>query len=108
MVGRPASRRLCCCEQTRRRQPIIIAIVIRDTFSADPPGGDYILKPTGLTWGVDRTTGTGSVMRVVPGEQKKEDALATLLSLARGDGTDAWESAGAVSYRLIKRFRPPV
>ena len=84
-----------------------MAIMIRDIFSADPPSGDYILKPTGLTWGVDRTTGTGSVMRIATGEQQKKAALATLLSLAKGDGTDAWESAGTVSYRLIKRFRSP-
>ena len=77
----------------------------RDIFSVDPPSGDYILSTTGLTWNVRRTNGDGSVMCVSDGERNKKSAVATLLSLAEGDKSDAWETAGRGSFRLIKRFR---
>jgi len=77
----------------------------RDIFTAQPPRGDYFLSPTGLTWGVRRTNGHGSVMDISAGERSKRIALAALLSLAEGDKADAWEPAGTGSFRLIKRFR---
>lgn len=80
-------------------------MIRRDVFTAHPPGGDYLLSPTGLTWGVRRTTGSGSVTGISAGERDRKMALATLLSLAEGDKADAWETAGPGSFRLIKRYR---
>jgi hypothetical protein len=77
----------------------------RDIFTANPPRGDYFLSPTGLTWGVRRTNGNGSAMSISNGERDKKRALATLLSLAEGDKTDAWETVGTGSFWLIKRYR---
>jgi hypothetical protein len=77
----------------------------RDIFTANPPRGDYFLSPTGLTWGVRRANGNGSVMSISAGERNKKIALATLLSLAEGDKTDAWETVGTGSFWLIKRYR---
>jgi hypothetical protein len=80
-------------------------VIRRDIFTANPPRGDYILSPTGLTWGVRRTNGNGSVMNISAGERNRKIALATLLSLAEGDKADAWETVGTGSFRLIKRYR---
>ena len=77
----------------------------RDIFTADPPHGDYILNPSGLTWDVRRANGNGSVMSLSTGERNKKVALASLLSLAEADKADAWETAGTGSFWLIKRFR---
>jgi len=77
----------------------------RDIFIAQPPSGDYILSPTGFTWGVRRTSAAGSVMSVLEGERSRKRAVATLLSLAKDDQADAWEPAGPGSYRLIKANR---
>ena len=74
-------------------------------FTARPPAGDYILRPTGLTWGIGRSNVDGSLMQMTAGEREKKVALATLLILADGNGADAWETAGADSYRLVKRYR---
>ena len=82
-------------------------MIRRDIFTATPPSGDYMLSTTGLTWSVDRTRSDGVVVRVVAGERNRKGALARLLALADGDSTDAWESFGAGSYRLIKRCRIP-
>jgi hypothetical protein len=80
-------------------------VIRRDTFTASPPCGDYFLSPTGLTWGVRRATGNGSVMSISAGERNRKNALAALLSLAEGDKADAWETAGPGSFRLIKANR---
>jgi hypothetical protein len=44
-------------------------------------------------------------MSISAGERNKKIALATLLSLAEGDKTDAWETVGTGSFWLIKRYR---
>jgi len=80
-------------------------VIRRDVFTASPPGGDYILSSTGLTWHVRRTNGSGSVMSISAGELNRKSALAALLSLAEGDKADAWEAAGTGSFRLIRRYR---
>jgi len=77
----------------------------RDIFTADLPRGDYLLSPTGLTWGVRRVNGNGSVMDISAGALSRKIALAALLSLAESDKADAWEPAGPGSFRLIKRYR---
>ncbi len=77
----------------------------RDVFTADPPPGDYILNPSGPTWGVRRANGNGSVMSISTGEPSRKIALAAVLSLAEGDKADAWETAGTGSFWLIKRYR---
>lgn len=80
-------------------------MIRRDVFTASPPLGDYVLSPTGLTWGVRRTSGTGSLMSISAGERNRKSALMTLLALAEGDQVDAWEPAGNGSFRLVTRFR---
>ena len=77
----------------------------RRVFTARPPDGDYILSPTGFTWAIGRSNLDGSRMQMTTGEREKNVALATLLMLADGDGTDAWETVGAGSYWLVKRYR---
>jgi hypothetical protein len=80
-------------------------VIRRDIFSDDPPRGDYIVSPTGLTWSIRRVTGNGSVIGVSDGERDWKSALITILSLAERDKADAWETAGRGSFRLIKRYR---
>ncbi len=80
-------------------------MIRRDIFTAHPPRGDYFLSPTGLTWGVRRTSDAGSVMSISEGERNRKVAVAALLSLAAGDKSDAWEPAGNGSFRLIKANR---
>lgn len=77
----------------------------RPIFSPAPPNGDYILNPTGVTWGVRRTNGDGSALAISDGEHDKKTAVAAMLSLAKGDKTDAWEPAGPGSFRLLQRYR---
>ena len=78
----------------------------RETLTTNPPVGDYILSPTGYSWNVRRSIGGGSVQSIAAGERKKAVALASLLSLAEADKTDAWETAGTSVFWLIRRFRP--
>lgn len=79
----------------------------RDTFTTRPPSGDFFLSPTGLTWGVRCTNDNGSVADTFAGARERQGAVARLLSLAEGAGTDAWETAGADRFRLLKRNRAP-
>ena len=80
-------------------------MIRRDVFIARPPSGDYILSPTGFTWGIGRSNVDGSRMQVTTGEREKNVALATLFMLADRDGADAWETVGTGSYWLVKRYR---
>ena len=75
------------------------------TFSTNPPPGDYILTTSGVTWNLDRRTAAGGVLRILAGEPNRQSVLARLLGLAEQDRSDAWETFGADTYRLIKRFR---
>ena len=77
----------------------------RETLTANPPDGDYILSPTGYSWNVRRSIGDGSVQSITAGERKKAVALASLLSLAEADKTDAWETVGIGEYWLLRSFR---
>jgi len=77
----------------------------RETLTANPPDGDYILSPTGYSWNVRRSIGNGSVQSITAGERKKAVALASLLSLAEADKTDAWETVGIGEYWLLRSFR---
>ena len=77
----------------------------REVFTARPPAGDYILRPTGLTWGIGRSNVDGSVMQMTAGDREKNVAVATLVMLADRNGADAWETVGTGSYRLVKRYR---
>ncbi|HVQ13519.1 MAG TPA: hypothetical protein VMS40_08010 [Vicinamibacterales bacterium] len=78
----------------------------RKTLTASPPAGDYILSPTGYSWGVRRSIGEGSAQSIAGGERKKAVALAQLVSLAETDKTDAWETVGTGVFWLLRRFRP--
>jgi hypothetical protein len=77
----------------------------RKVYTDRPPDGDYILSPTGLTWGIGRSNVDGSRMQMTAGEREKNVALATLLMLADRNGADAWETVGTGSYWLVKRYR---
>ncbi len=78
----------------------------REILTASPPTGDYILSPTGYSWNVRRSIGDGSVQSIAAGERKKAVALASLISLAEVDKTDAWETVGTGVFWLLRRFRP--
>ena len=78
----------------------------REILTASPPNGDYILSPTGYSWNVRRSIGDGSVQSIAAGERKKAVALASLISLAEADKTDAWETVGTGVFWLLHRFRP--
>ena len=80
-------------------------MIRRDLFTAKVPAGDYALSTSGLTWNVDRSNGSGSVLRIIAGEGIKAVAVGRLLAMAESDGADAWENLGPGCYRLIKRCR---
>jgi hypothetical protein len=84
------------------------SLIHRDLFTANPAQGDYILSSTGLTWGICRANDDGSVMSLFAGENNRKAAVATLVSLAKRDNADAWETVGFGSFRLIKRYRLPI
>ena len=79
----------------------------RETLTANPPAGDFILSPTGYSWNVRRSLGDGSASSIVAGERSKAVARAGLMSLAETDKTDAWETAGTGVFWLLRRFRRP-
>jgi hypothetical protein len=81
-------------------------VIHREILTANPPGGDYILSPTGLSWNIRRSNGDGTGMSISAGERNKKRALSALLLLAEADSADAWETAGTGSFWLIKRCRP--
>ena len=95
--------------QMRQQDPERIrdhsSMLRRDVFIVRPPSGDYILSRTGFSWGIGRSNVDGSVLQMFAGERKKNLALAALVMLADRDGADAWETVGAGSYRLVKRYR---
>jgi hypothetical protein len=76
----------------------------RDVFISNPPQGDYILKPTGLTWHIRRATDTGSMLSISVTDRTRTSALTLLLTMAERDQMDAWENEGG-AFRLVKRFR---
>jgi hypothetical protein len=80
----------------------------RQTLTANPPDGDFILSPTGYSWNVRRSLGNGTVQSIAAGERNKAVALASVMSLAEADKTDAWETVGTGVFWLIRRFRPPL
>ena len=77
----------------------------REIFIASPPQGDYFLNPMGFTWHVRRATGTGTALVMSVTDRTRKGGLATMLSMAEADQSDAWENDGAGSFRLVKRFR---
>lgn len=79
----------------------------RDTFTTRLPAGDFFLSPTGLTWGVRRTSDNGSVLDTFAGARDRRSAVAKLLSLAEDAGADAWEAAAEGTFRLLRRNRVP-
>jgi hypothetical protein len=77
----------------------------RRVFTSHPPSGDYILNPTGFTWGIRRACNNGNAVIISAGERSRTVAVAAILSLAGGDKVDAWEPVGNTDFRLIKRYR---
>lgn len=86
----------------------ISSVFRRDVFTTRPRQGDYVLSPTGLTWGVRRTNENGGSISVSVGEPDRKVALAAMFSLANSDKADAWEPVGPESFRLLRRYRPSV
>jgi hypothetical protein len=78
----------------------------RAVFTALPLKGDYVLSPTGYSWNVRQSSGDGSVRSILAGVRDRTSARARLVALAESDQTDAWESAGIDSVRLVAGFRP--
>ena len=83
-----------------------LAALRRQTVTSAPADGDYILNPTGYSWNVRRCSGEGRVYIVVVGERKRTIAAARAIALAEGDKTNAWETAGAGVFWLLKQWRP--
>ena len=77
----------------------------RDTHTARPLKGDYILNFTGLTWNVLRSTGELSAMSVTTGDRQRKTALARIRTLSEQDSADGWETDGPDLFRQITRFR---
>ena len=77
----------------------------RETLTAQPAAGDYVLSPTGFSWNVRRSTGAGAAHCVADGNRDRQTALVTLLSLAEADRADAWETVGNGVFWRIKQFR---
>jgi hypothetical protein len=78
---------------------------LSDTLTADPPQGDYILSPTGLTWNVLRRNDRGAGESISVGNRDKRTARARLLSLAAADQVDGWETAGTGIFWQVIRCR---
>jgi hypothetical protein len=78
----------------------------RETLTAAPQDGDYILSSTGYSWNVRRSNGDGSVQSIADGGRDKAVAFARVISLAGDTSTDAWETVGAGEFWLLRRFRP--
>jgi hypothetical protein len=77
----------------------------RDTHTARPLKGDYIISFTGLTWNVLRSTGELSVMSVTSGDRDRKTALARVRTLTEQDSADGWETDGPDLFRQVTRFR---
>ena len=80
-----------------------LAALRRQPVTSAPADGDYILNPTGYSWNVRRCSGEGRFHIIVVGERKKTIAAARAVSLADGDTTNAWETAGTGVFWLLKR-----
>lgn len=78
----------------------------RETLTASPPDGDYILSTTGYSWNVRRSNGDGSVQSIADGGRDKAVAFARVITLAGDDKTDAWETVSGWEFWLLRRFRP--
>lgn len=77
----------------------------RDVLTTNPASGDYILRTTGFSWAVLRSTGRNSGMEISVGDRERKTALARVQTLAKTDLVDAWETAGTGVFWQISRFR---
>ena len=77
----------------------------RDTHTARPLEGDYILSFTGITWNVLRSTGELSATSIASGVRDRKTALARIRTLTEDAGADGWEADGGDLFRQITRFR---
>jgi hypothetical protein len=77
----------------------------RDTHTARPVSGDYILSFTGVTWNVLRSTGELSAMSVTSGDRDREAALDRIRRFTEHESADGWEADGHDLFRQITRFR---
>jgi len=77
----------------------------RETSTARPVDGDYILSFTGFSWNVLRRTGHDSAISVSSGDKTRKAALARIRSLTEADRADGWEADGPDLFRQVTRFR---
>jgi hypothetical protein len=77
----------------------------RETFTARPVEGDYILSFTGISWNILRRIGLDSGMSISTGDKNRKTALARIRSLTEADRSDGWEDGGMDLFRQITRFR---
>ena len=75
------------------------------TYTRHPLAGDYILDRTGVSWSVNRSLGNGAVARLTEGGVHKGTARDAVVKSAHTDATDAWETAGAGTFRLLEAYR---
>jgi len=77
----------------------------RDTYTAHPASGDYILKCAGITWHILRRTSEDSALSISTGDKTRKTALARLRSLTETAHADGWEADGPELFRQVTRFR---
>ena len=75
------------------------------TYTRQPLTGDYILDRTGISWSVNRGLENGAVARLTEGGASKEAARDAVVTSARTDATDAWETIGTGEFRLLEAHR---
>jgi hypothetical protein len=77
----------------------------RETYTPQPVDGDYILRCTGISWSILRSTGHDSAMSISTQDRNRKAALARIRSLTETDHADGWEADGDGLFRQITRFR---
>ena len=77
----------------------------RETYTPQPVEGDYILRCTGISWSILRSTGHDSALSISTQDKDRKAALARIRSLTETDHANGWEAAGEGLFRQITRFR---
>jgi hypothetical protein len=79
----------------------------RSIYTRRPIIGDYVLGRTGVSWNIERSLGVDGVARIQSGVTCESTARDAVVTGARADATDAWETAGPGEFRLIRGYRTP-
>jgi len=81
-------------------------MIRRPTYIRNPTAADYVMRFTGLTWRIGRTTDGESVFIVSTGHPGRMAALCVVESLTKRDRSDGWEPDGPDLFRRVTHFRP--